>query len=132
MAARQSANQLRRSPCAAALCCLAAATLVCCDEFPPGCNDALEDFLDDQELLDNAFDYGMKGMFDEARKCFEVYVASQPARERGWNLLAEVHGRIGNPEGALRHATVAARIGGENASAAEGHFLLANAYMQVF
>ena len=84
MAARQSANQRRRSPCAAALCCLAAATLVCCDEFPPGCNDALEDFLDDQELWDNAFDYGMKGMFDEARKCFEVYVASQPARERGW------------------------------------------------
>jgi tetratricopeptide (TPR) repeat protein len=122
----------------AALYYLAAAALVAeclvpaaCVDFPPGCNDALEDYLDEEELWDNAFQYGTKGMFDEARTCFEVYVCNQPTSERAWHLLAEVHGRMGNPEGALRHAQVAARIGGENASAAEGHFLLANAYMQV-
>jgi len=101
------------------------------DGFPPGCSNANEDFLDDQELWDNAYDYGMKGMFDEARLCFEVWTANQPANEKGWQLLSEIHGRIGNPDGALRHARVSARIGGENASAAEGHFLLANSYMQV-
>ncbi len=121
-----------------ALYYIAAAALVAeclvpaaCVDFPPGCNDALEDYLDQEELWDNAFQYGVKGMFDEARTCFEVYVCNQPTSERAWHLLAEVHGRMGNPEGALRHAQVASRIGGENASAAEGHFLLANAYMQV-
>jgi tetratricopeptide (TPR) repeat protein len=98
--------------------------------FPPGCNDELEDFIDDDELWDTAFEYGSKGMFDEARICFEVYVCNRPAVEKGWQLLAEIHGRLGNSPGALRHAAVAARLGGENASAAEGHFLLANAYMQ--
>ena len=102
------------------------------DEFPPGCDDAAEDFLDDDELWDNAYSYGMKGMFDEARQCFEVYVSKQPGVEKGWHLLSEIHMRLGNNAGALRHSHISARVGGENASAAEGHFLVANAYMAVF
>ena len=89
---------------------------VMCDEFPPGCNNELEDFLDDDELWDNAFQYGTKGLFDEARICFEVFVASQPLNLKGWHLLSEIHARLGNAPGATRHAIVATRIGGENES----------------
>ena len=105
---------------------------VLCREFPTGCNDEQEDFLDADELWDNAFNYGQVGSFDEARICFEVYVGMKPASDKGWQLLSEVHTRLGNPKGGLRHASVAARIGGERAEAAEAHFLLANAYLQVF
>ncbi len=46
-----------------------------------------------------------------------------------WNLLAELHSRLGNTHESKIHAEIAARIPGESKEAAEGHFLCANALM---
>eukprot|EP00960_Hanusia_phi_P004007 117628-Hanusia_phi.AAC.3 len=82
-------------------------------------------------LWNISYEYGKKGMFDESRLCFELFASIYPDDIKAWCLLSEIHGRIGNFDGALSHARIAARIGGETSEGAEGTFLLANAYMSV-
>ena len=87
--------------------------------------------IDLEELWDTAYSFGKQGLFDEARLCFERYAVREPSRDKSWCLLSELHARIGNPSGAVRHATVATRISGYNQSGAEAFFLLANGYMSM-
>jgi hypothetical protein len=94
-------------------------------EIPDECMSEIE--LD--ELWDNAYSYGKRGLFDEARLCFERYAVRDPSKDKSWCLLSEIHARMGNPQGAVRHASVAARISGHNQSGAEALFLLANGHM---
>lgn len=82
-------------------------------------------------LWNTSYDYGKHGLFDESRLCFELFASIYPESIKAWCLLSEIHGRIGNFDGALTHARIAARIGGETADGAEGTFLLANAHMSV-
>ncbi len=82
-----------------------------------------------EELWESAYSYGKRGMFDEARLCFEHYASREPAQNRSWSLLSEIHARMGNGPGAVRHAAVAARISGHERSGAEAFFLLANGHM---
>ncbi len=81
------------------------------------------------ELWESAYSFGKRGMFDEARLCFERYAVRDPSKDKSWCLLSEIHARMGNPQGAVRHASVAARISGHNQSGAEALFLLANGHM---
>ena len=85
--------------------------------------------VDLEELWDTAYDFGKRGLFDEARLCFERFAVRDPAKNRSWCLLSEIHARIGNAQGAVRHATVATRISGHEQSGAEAFFLLANGHM---
>ncbi len=95
-------------------------------ETPDGCVG--EDIPLD-ELWDNAYSFGKSGLFNEARLCFERYAIRDPSKDKSWCLLSEIHARMGNPQGAVRHASVAARISGHNQSGAESLFLLANGHM---
>ncbi len=95
-------------------------------ETPDGC---VGEGIPLDELWDNAYSFGKSGQFDEARLCFERYAIRDPSKDRSWCLLSEIHARMGNPQGAVRHASVAARISGHNQSGAEALFLLANGHM---
>ena len=95
-------------------------------ETPDGC---IGEDIPLDELWENAYSFGKSGQFNEARLCFERYAIRDASKDKSWCLLSEIHARMGNPQGAVRHASVAARISGHNQSGAEALFLLANGHM---
>ncbi len=46
-----------------------------------------------------------------------------------WNLLSELHARLGDTHESKTYAEIASRISGNTPDAAEGHFLYANSLM---